>query len=71
MVLKAAVNIVPFLLIVFLFYMFLMRQMKEVGFRPQIFSRGTVVGPEFAEAVRDDQLLQKAPKDLAHPVDRN
>jgi branched-chain amino acid transport system substrate-binding protein len=35
----------------------LMRQMKEVGFRPLVFSRGTVVGPEFAEAVRDDCSL--------------
>jgi len=35
----------------------LVRQMKEVGFRPLIFSRGTVVGPEFIEAVRDDCTL--------------
>ncbi len=32
----------------------LVRQMKETGFRPTIFARGSVVTTEFAKAIRDD-----------------
>jgi branched-chain amino acid transport system substrate-binding protein len=32
----------------------LVRQMKEIGFRPQIFARGSVVTTEFAKAIQDD-----------------
>jgi branched-chain amino acid transport system substrate-binding protein len=35
----------------------LVRQMKEIGFRPLIFARGTVVTNEFAEAIHDDCTL--------------
>jgi branched-chain amino acid transport system substrate-binding protein len=35
----------------------LVRQMKEIGFRPTIFARGSVVTTEFGEAIRDDCTL--------------
>jgi branched-chain amino acid transport system substrate-binding protein len=35
----------------------LVRQMQETGFRPIIFARGTVVTPEFGEAIQDDCTL--------------
>lgn len=35
----------------------LVRQMKEIGFRPLIYARGSVVTPEFGEAIHDDCTL--------------
>jgi branched-chain amino acid transport system substrate-binding protein len=32
----------------------LIRQMKEIGFRPRMFARGSVVTNEFASAIKDD-----------------